>query len=135
MGGVVAALVCHLLRVHMDTNDLYHDNIEYKGNCYNNNDNSNNSDYNDIYDDHINNHYYHHNDNSNKSNTNMFNDQNSNKDNYLKNSKIYTDSRSFCCITYGCPSSVCTRLAECMDKYVTCVVLHDDIIRYLYVHE
>jgi hypothetical protein len=76
----VAALVCHLMRVH--TEDNIHDNNDKKN------------------------------------------------ENNLENSK---DSKSYCCITYGCPSSVCARLAECMDKYVTCVVLHDDIIRYKYI--
>jgi hypothetical protein len=35
---------------------------------------------------------------------------------------------SFRCITYGCPSSMCIRLARSMTPYVTSVVLHDDIV-------
>ena len=35
---------------------------------------------------------------------------------------------TFRCVTYGCPSSMCARLAEKMNGYVTSVVLHDDII-------
>lgn len=34
----------------------------------------------------------------------------------------------FRCITYGCPSSMCIRLARSMTPYVTSVVLHDDIV-------
>lgn len=32
------------------------------------------------------------------------------------------------CITYGCPSSMCDRLADSMAGYVTSVVLHDDVV-------
>ena len=32
------------------------------------------------------------------------------------------------CITYGCPSSMCDRLADSMTGYVTSVVLHDDVV-------
>ena len=35
---------------------------------------------------------------------------------------------TFRCVTYGCPSSMCARLAEKMNGYVTSVVLHDDVI-------
>ena len=37
-------------------------------------------------------------------------------------------STTFRCVTYGCPSSMCARLAEKMNSYVTSVVLHDDVI-------
>jgi Lipase (class 3) len=37
-------------------------------------------------------------------------------------------SLGFRCITYGCPSSMCIRLARSMTPYVTSVVLHDDIV-------
>eukprot|EP00596_Hydrurales_sp_CCMP1899_P009831 CAMPEP_0119037604 /NCGR_PEP_ID=MMETSP1177-20130426/6057_1 /TAXON_ID=2985 /ORGANISM="Ochromonas sp, Strain CCMP1899" /LENGTH=1390 /DNA_ID=CAMNT_0006999107 /DNA_START=105 /DNA_END=4274 /DNA_ORIENTATION=+ len=92
MGGVVAALVCHLMRIH--TEDNIHENNDKQ-----------------------------------KENNDKKNGNNDKKnENNLKNSKNSKDSKSFCCVTYGCPSSVCTRLAECMNRYVTCVVLHDDII-------
>ena len=40
--------------------------------------------------------------------------------------KFFLDT--FRCVTYGCPSSMCARLAEKMNGYVTSVVLHDDVI-------
>ena len=41
---------------------------------------------------------------------------------------IMEDAINFRCITYGCPSSMCGKVASDMTGFVTSVVLHDDIV-------
>ena len=63
---------------------------------------------------------------SNNNESNKNDQKQCNKEN--KNEKNTSPVRTFRCITYGCPSSMCERLADRMAGYVTSVVLHDDII-------